>query len=578
VPALVVERCDVDAHGPDPERVRLPPVLERLVLDGEDELAVLNSVEPCRREELRQVAFAGACEAGLAAAPGIELARCLPEQAEGTPASGRMVPDASGDDAVLPRDATHLGQSGDGILHEEDDELSQCRIEPACRKRQLLGGPLPDIDSGVPLSDGGDERLGRIDRRDRGRAEPLRQLGGERARPASDVEDAFGRLHVGEVGEERRELDRVAAHEPVVRVRADGEAHTLNLLRRGWETTAVSDPLADSELDALVVDESFSGVVRIDRDGAVAVERAYGLANRGEQIANEVSTRFAVASGTKGLTALTVMTLVEDGLLALDTTARSLLGSDLPLVPDAVTVEQLLAHRSGIGDYLDEGGDARATDYVLSLPVHELATTEDYIGVLDGHPQRFVPDERFAYSNSGYVLLALLAERAAGVPFHDLVVESVCARAGMQDTAFLRSDELPGHTALGYLGPDGLRTNVLHLPVRGSGDGGVYTTASDVRALWTALVSGKIVAAPTVAEVLRPRSRTTSVKRGLTRRYGLGFWLDESTDTAILEGYDPGISFSSLHDRERDLTCTVISNWTDGAWPLARGLAERLQV
>lgn len=103
----------------------------------------------------------------------------------------------------------------------------------------------------------------------------------------------------------------------------------------------LSDALAlESELDALVVDASFSGVVRVDRDGAVEVERAYGLANRGEQIANDVSTRFAVASGTKGLTTLTVMTLVEDGLLALDTTARSLLGSDLPLVSDAVTVEQ----------------------------------------------------------------------------------------------------------------------------------------------------------------------------------------------------------------------------------------------
>ena len=48
------------------------------------------------------------------------------------------------------------------------------------------------------------------------------------------------------------------------------------------------------------------------------------------------------------------MSLVEDGSLALDTTARSVLGDDLPLIDGAVTVEHLLAHRSGIGDYLDE--------------------------------------------------------------------------------------------------------------------------------------------------------------------------------------------------------------------------------
>lgn len=54
----------------------------------------------------------------------------------------------------------------------------------------------------------------------------------------------------------------------------------------------------------------------------------------------------------------------------------------------------------------------------------------------------------------------------------------------MTSTAFVRSDELPGRAAASYLEAEGLRTNVLHLPVRGSGDGGVYTTVVDVRTLW----------------------------------------------------------------------------------------------
>ena len=61
-----------------------------------------------------------------------------------------------------------------------------------------------------------------------------------------------------------------------------------------------------------------------------------------------------MASVGKGLTALAIATLVEDGTLQWSTTARSVLGDDLPLIDDAVTVEQLMAHRSGIGDYLDE--------------------------------------------------------------------------------------------------------------------------------------------------------------------------------------------------------------------------------
>ena len=98
----------------------------------------------------------------------------------------------------------------------------------------------------------------------------------------------------------------------------------------------------------------FSGVVRIDEGDRVVFAQAYGAAHRGWGIANQLDTRFGLASGAKTLTALTVMSLIEDGRLDRSTTARSVLGPDLPLIDDGVTVEHLLAHRSGIGDYLDE--------------------------------------------------------------------------------------------------------------------------------------------------------------------------------------------------------------------------------
>jgi CubicO group peptidase (beta-lactamase class C family) len=180
------------------------------------------------------------------------------------------------------------------------------------------------------------------------------------------------------------------------------------------------------------------------------------------------------------MTALTVVSLIDDGRLGLDTRARTLLGDDLPLIADDVTVEHLLAHRSGIGDYLDEDEWGAITDYVMPVPVHQLATPEDFLAVLDGHPTKFAAGSAFSYCNGGYVVLALLAERASGVPYHDLVAQRVCEPAGMSSTAFLRSDELPGDAARGYLEAEGLRTNVLHMPLRGTGDGGVYTSAADV--------------------------------------------------------------------------------------------------
>jgi CubicO group peptidase (beta-lactamase class C family) len=323
---------------------------------------------------------------------------------------------------------------------------------------------------------------------------------------------------------------------------------------------------------AAAEEHAFSGAVRVDRGGTTVVAHAYGEADRRHHIPNRVETRFAIASGTKGATALVVVSLVADGILELATPVRSLLGRDLPLIDDAVTVEYLLAHRSGIGDYLDEDAMASITDYVLSVPVHRLVTTEDYLAVLDGHPTVAAPGERFSYCNGGYVVLALVAERATGVSFAELVRTRVSEPAALTATSFERSDELPGDVAIGYLDGAGLRTNVLHLPVVGSGDGGLTSTLEDVHRLWRAFLAGRIVPPEWIAEMVRPGSATPSG----SRRYGLGFWLDASGPGIQLDGYDAGISFRSVHEPTLDATWTVVSNTADGAWPLARCIAAHI--
>jgi CubicO group peptidase (beta-lactamase class C family) len=328
----------------------------------------------------------------------------------------------------------------------------------------------------------------------------------------------------------------------------------------------------ETAVDRVAAAAGFSGVVRVDRGGRVELAKAYGSAHRGHGIPNTVDTRFGLASGTKSLTALTIVSLVEESRLDLHTTARSVLGEDLPLIDDDVTVEHLLAHRSGIGDYFDEDVVESMTDYVMPIPVHRLVTTADYLAVLGGHTQRFAPGERFAYNNGGFVVLALIAERAGGMPFADVMRTRVCEPAGMRDTAFLRSDEPGERTALGYLDGDGLRTNVLHLPVVGSGDGGIYSTAADIHALWSALYAGRIVPVARVAEMVRPSSDVPSE----SMRYGLGFWLHPTGDAVILEGADAGVSFRSVHDEATGVTHTVLSNTTAGAWPVTRRLSELL--
>ena len=160
----------------------------------------------------------------------------------------------------------------------------------------------------------------------------------------------------------------------------------------------------------------------------------------------------------------------------------------------------------------------------MPVPVHELSGTEQYLPILEGHPQVFTPGERFAYNNSGFVVLALIAQRVSGTRFEQLVVERVCTPAGLTKTGFLRSDQLQPDVAIGYLSPELLQTNVFHLPVMGSGDGGIFSTAADMRRFWTALFDGRIVSPESVALMTKPLSDVPEQHE----RYGLGFWLADS--------------------------------------------------
>jgi CubicO group peptidase (beta-lactamase class C family) len=326
----------------------------------------------------------------------------------------------------------------------------------------------------------------------------------------------------------------------------------------------------EQELRPLADEQDFSGVVAVSLAGDRLAELARGFADRANERPIDMATRFGTASVTKGLTALTAASLIESGELHAETTLRSLLPDALPLVDPTVTIEHLLGHTSGVGDYLDEEALADVDEYVMSVPVHLLDAPSMFLPALDGHPQKSAPGSRFAYNNGGFVMLSIAVERATGRSFFDLVQERVLDPAGMADSGFERSDRLPAGAAIGYL-EDG-RSNVLHLPVRGAGDGGAYSTVSDLEALWTALFAGRIVSKAMVEWLVAPRSDVPEARR----RYGLGFWLRPDRDTVMLEGMDAGVSARTAYDRPSGLKYTVLSNTSSGAWPIVRHLEARL--
>lgn len=308
----------------------------------------------------------------------------------------------------------------------------------------------------------------------------------------------------------------------------------------------------------------FSGVARLERPDGGGFELARGQADRRHGVPIGITTRFATASATKGFTALTVMSLVESGALTSARPLRSVVGDALPCVDPEVTIEHLLGHTSGVGDYLDEETLGDVDDHVIDVSMHTLARPSDYLDLLNEHPQVARPGGRFAYNNSGYVMLALVVEGLTG-SYHEAVADRVLAPAGMLRSGFFRSDDLPPDTALGYL--ENGRTNVFHLPVIGGGDGGIYLTLDDVTAFWDALDAGRIVSPAHVAAMTTPRRPA-----GEGRAYGLGFWTSPDGSVVWLEGMDAGVSFVSSVDRSTGVRATVMANTSSGAWPLARHL------
>lgn len=319
------------------------------------------------------------------------------------------------------------------------------------------------------------------------------------------------------------------------------------------------DDLAAALAEA--AEPGYSGIALIQDGDRIVLDLAAGQANRAEGLPMQPETELATASGTKGFTAMAIASMIEEGRFGFDTGLTELVGP-LPNVDTAVTIEHLLGHTSGAGDYLDEETLDDIDDYVLDVPVQHLLGPEDFVPILERHEQREPPGTRFAYNNSGYMWLALVIERVGADSYHEEVRKRVFEPAAMGDTAFLRSDRLPGGAALGYLA-DG-RTNVFHLPVIGTGDGGAYTTGPDMIRFWDALFSGRIVD-PSLVERM-----TAVVTDEPPERYGLGFWLGHEGSSVHLVGMDAGVSLHSGADRRSGLRYCLIANNSADVWPLAR--------
>ena len=332
-------------------------------------------------------------------------------------------------------------------------------------------------------------------------------------------------------------------------------------------------------LDTSMETHDFSGVVSIRQSGHVLYERATGFADRSNHIQNTLETRFGIASGTKFFTALAIGRLIAAQKLAFTTKLKAVLALNFPHYSPDITIQHLLTHTSGIPDYYDEEKITDFDHFTVSLPWYELQGPRDYLAVFPNEPMKFMPGTRFSYSNSGYILLGMIIEELTGLKYQDYVEQSIFKATGMHRSGYFAFNQLPEKTALGYIEEaEGWRTNIYNLPIVGSSDGGAYSTIEDLATLWKAFWENKILPRELVEIYATPYIKAES--EGKHTYSGYGLWINQAGEglpEVYITGCDAGVSFWSSVQRDTDLQFTVISNTTDGVWPILRDIKSTLK-
>jgi CubicO group peptidase (beta-lactamase class C family) len=302
------------------------------------------------------------------------------------------------------------------------------------------------------------------------------------------------------------------------------------------------------------------------REGKIIKAKGYGLASLELGVPAGPETVYELASATKPFMATSIMLLVQDGKISLEDKISKYLESTPETWKD-ITVRHLVSHTSGIKDYL--------SDLHHDFP-HD-TTPERFAEVVSKEPLNFAPGEKWAYSNTGYILLGMIVQKVSGKCYDALLEERVFKPLGMKATRLDSSDEIVPNRAVGYLwsGPGGLRNaEFLKYLMMNHGDRGILSTVSDLARFETALSTDRLLTASSREAMELP----VKLSNGKTHDYGFGWFLENVNghNHIFHPGGSPGAA--SMISRYPDDKLAIIF-LTNGGAPyvqgLDRGIAQR---
>ena len=297
------------------------------------------------------------------------------------------------------------------------------------------------------------------------------------------------------------------------------------------------------------------------RDGEPIVRRAYGLSDVEQGAAATPATNYRLASMSKQFTAAAILLLAENARLSLDDPVRRWLPT-LPDAADGMVIRHWLTHRSGILDYEDLIPQG-TSEQLLDVDALALLETQDR--------SYFVPGTSYRYSNSGYALLSLIAERASGMDFASFMRERIFQPLGMGNTiAFVAGGPQVSHRAFGhsFMGQSWTRTD-QSLTSATLGDGGIYSSIDDLAKWDAALGDGRL---------LRPASLKLTFAAATTTdhpavQYGFGWRV--TGETRWHTGETLGFQSVILRAVAHGITVILLTNRNDPTpYPTALAIAN----
>jgi len=360
-----------------------------------------------------------------------------------------------------------------------------------------------------------------------------------------------------------------------------GEVLAMVLMTMSVSLPGVVDSKAKRVEDVfagMASDRAPGAAVLVLEKGRVVFERGYGVADLRTMRPIDELTNFRLASVTKQFTAAAVCLCVRDGRLRFDDRLTSVF-PEFPAYGRDITVRHLLQHTSGLPDYenlmMDPGPGVPAGDAQIS--------DAGVLKLLEGQEAgKFPPGTKWDYSNSGYVVLGLVVEKASGLSFGRFLRGRIFVPLGMDGSeAYERGKNEIRDRAFGHSFENGKWRETDQSPTSATlGDGGVYSSLRDL-ARWDASLRDHslLSAAETklaLTPVVAPESPPVEPD-GTPGAYGFGWFLNPWKGHARAWHYGETIGFRTAIERfvEDGVTVVVLCNRGDAdAATLALRAAE----